>query len=157
MHMSEEEALAAVESAMVAIRRRQTRRALARGGGLPDGVDLAVFDVVDAVEAAEASGGRATVTDIAAALDVAQPRASKLVAATVDAGLIRREADQSDGRRAFLVRSVAGRELSDRVHAARRSRFADATAGWTATERATFALLLTRFVDGLTETVPDQH
>ncbi|MFD0584621.1 MarR family transcriptional regulator [Dactylosporangium darangshiense] len=112
-----DEVLAAIESAMVAIRRRQTRRALARGYSE---VDPALFDVVDAVEDGELRQRDVTVSDVAAALDVAQPRASKLVAAAVDAGLIRREADQRDGRRALLVRTVAGRELSERVHASRR-------------------------------------
>ncbi|GGM27371.1 MarR family winged helix-turn-helix transcriptional regulator [Dactylosporangium sucinum] len=148
--MQSRDALAAIEVAMVTIRRRQTRRALAR-----DGVDPALFDVVDAVEAREPA--EATVMTVAAALGVAQPRASKLVAAAVEAGLLRREADQADGRRSLLVRTVAGRELSDRVHESRRARFAAATAGWTPAERATFAQLLTRFVDGLTETAAERH
>ncbi|WP_432978797.1 MarR family winged helix-turn-helix transcriptional regulator [Dactylosporangium sp. CA-233914] len=153
MHFEDEhdKVLAAIESAMVAIRRRQTRRALARGSG----VDPALFDVVDAVEAGELAGQPVTVTEIAAALDVAQPRASKLVAAAVGGGLVRREADQSDGRRALLVRTAAGRELCERVHESRRGRFARATAGWSAQERAAFARLLTRFVDGLAETGPE--
>ncbi|MGI5236637.1 MarR family winged helix-turn-helix transcriptional regulator [Dactylosporangium sp. CA-139066] len=153
-HDDGDKVLASIESAMVAIRRRQTRRALARGFGE---VDRALFDVVDAVEDGELGHRDVTVTDIAAALDVAQPRASKLVAAAVEAGLIRREADQRDGRRAFLVRTVAGRELSDRVHASRRGRFARATADWTAAERATFAQLLGRFVDGLTDPGAERH
>ncbi|MFD4429251.1 MarR family transcriptional regulator, partial [Nocardia sp. NPDC058497] len=40
-----------------------------------------------------------TVSTVAAALAVDQPRASKLVAAAVTAGYLRRVADQSDGRR----------------------------------------------------------
>jgi DNA-binding MarR family transcriptional regulator len=151
-----EEALAAIEAAMVAIRRRQTRRALARSAQHAQSVDPAVFDVVDAVEDAEGSAP-ATVMSVAAALDVAQPRASKLVAAAVEAGLIRREADQADGRRAFLARTVAGRELSERVHVSRRARFAAATADWTVAERTAFSQLLTRFVDGLTETAAERH
>ncbi|MER7005857.1 MarR family winged helix-turn-helix transcriptional regulator [Dactylosporangium sp. NPDC000555] len=156
MHNEDEnaKALAAIEAGMVAIRRRQTRRALARGFAE---VDPALFDVVDAVEAGEQLRRPMTVTDVAAALDVAQPRASKLVAAAVEAGLIRREADQRDGRRALLARTVAGRELCERVHRSRRGRFARATEHWTAAERATFAQLLTRFVEGLTEPGPGRH
>ncbi|WP_433210107.1 MarR family transcriptional regulator [Dactylosporangium sp. CS-047395] len=101
--------------------------------------------------------GSVTVTDIAAALDVAQPRASKLVAAAVEAGLIRREADQRDGRKALLALTVSGRELCERVHEGRRQRFAEATRNWDPAERATFAQLLTRFVDGLTETAAERH
>ncbi|MDG6102004.1 winged helix-turn-helix transcriptional regulator [Dactylosporangium aurantiacum] len=147
------DALSAVETAMVAIRRSQTRRALARSGPT-GGVDPAVFDVVDAVEGL---GDRATVMAVAAALDVAQPRASKLVAAAVEAGWLRREADQADGRRSLLVRTAAGLALSERVHAARRARFAAATAGWPPADLDRFAQLLTRFVAGLTETAADRH
>lgn len=138
---------------MVAIRRSQTRRALARSGPT-GGVDPAVFDVVDAVEGL---GDQATVMAVAAALDVAQPRASKLVAAAVEAGWLRREADQGDGRRSLLVRTAQGVALSERVHAARRARFAAATAGWTAADLDLFAQLLTRFVAGLTETAGQRH
>ncbi len=133
---------------MVAIRRSQRRRALARRAGHP-AEGTAVFEVVDAVEAAEEAGVPATVSTIAAALDVAQPRASKLVAAAVDAGLLRREADQADGRRAFLVRTEAGRTASEQVHAFRRGAFAAAMAGWSERDRAEFARLLGQFVAGL--------
>ncbi|GAA3261378.1 MarR family winged helix-turn-helix transcriptional regulator [Dactylosporangium siamense] len=166
------DALGAVEAAMVAIRRSQTRRALARSGPT-GGVDPAVFDVVDAVEAASAAGdgasaagagasaagvgGGATVMSVAAALDVAQPRASKLVAAAVEAGWLRREADQGDGRRSLLVLTEDGLALAERVHAARRARFAAATGDWSPAELATFAQLLTRFVAGLTETAGSRH
>jgi DNA-binding MarR family transcriptional regulator len=169
MHYEDEDAkvLAVIEAGMVAVRRRQTRRALAREQEQqqhrPEQPhrelerDLALFDVVDVVEGGELDGRAVTVTDIAAALDVAQPRASKLVAAAVDAGLIRREADQRDGRRALLIRTVAGRELCDRVHRSRRRRFARATEDWTAAERAAFAQLLTRFVAGLTDSAAERY
>src|SRR3954463_15632371 len=87
----------AVEQAMIAIRRSQTRRALARQADLE--ADLATYDVLDAVEAAEQTDQQATVTTVATALAMDQPRASKLVAKTVAAGLVQRHADQSDGRR----------------------------------------------------------
>ena len=89
---------------------------------------------------------------MAAALGVDQPRASRLVGAVVTAGLLRREADQGDGRRAHLVLTPAGRSHLETVHEFRRARFAAAMADWTATERATFADLLTRFVGDLDNT-----
>jgi DNA-binding MarR family transcriptional regulator len=141
----EDRSVAAIEAAMVVVRRRQSRRALARAAGA-SGVDIAAQEVLDAVDAA---GGAAGVTGIAEALDVDQPRASKLVAAAVAAGLLRREADQADGRRSVLVLTAAGQERLDRMHAFRRARFAAATASWTPDERAAFADLLTRFVAGL--------
>src|SRR4051794_21572430 len=104
-YMSYDMHVQAIERAMVALRRRQVRRALATQAGQSH---TAVFDVLDAVEAAELEQQPATVSTVAEALHVDQPRASKLVAATVTAGLVRREADQADGRRSRLVRTGAG-------------------------------------------------
>ncbi|WP_432588953.1 MarR family winged helix-turn-helix transcriptional regulator [Streptomyces sp. HD1123-B1] len=141
-----------VERAMVAIRRSQSRRSLARlANGHSPVTDTggAAFDVLDAIEAAEQSGTPATVSGIAAALAVDQPRASKLVAGAVAAGLVRREADQADGRRALLVRTEAGRALTEEVRRFRRSVFAEAMEEWPEADQAAFARLLTRFVDAL--------
>jgi DNA-binding MarR family transcriptional regulator len=152
---------------MVAIRRGQNRRTLARmaaerrgaerqgggpgggGGTAADSASGAVADVLDVIEEAEEAGTQATVTSLAAALNIDQPRASKLVAAAVAAGLVRREADQADGRRALLVRTPAGRGTSAQAHAFRRQVFGEAMAGWPASDQAEFARLLTRFVESL--------
>ena len=154
--VQEDEHVKAVERAMVAIRRSQTRRALTRlAEGRDDTADDAgvvggsAVDVLDAIEAAEQAGTPATVSGVAAALNVDQPRASKLVAAAVEAGLVRREADQADGRRALLVRTEQGTTLSEELHRFRRSIFATAMSDWTDADRAAFARLLTRFVESL--------
>jgi DNA-binding MarR family transcriptional regulator len=150
--VQDDEPVKAVERAMVAIRRSQTRRALTR---LAEGRDDAgvvggsAVDVLDAIEAAEQAGTPATVSGVAAALAVAQPRASKLVAAAVQAGLVRREADQADGRRALLVRTERGNALAEELHRFRRSIFATVMSDWTDADRAAFARLLTRFVESL--------
>jgi len=142
---------------MVAIRRSQTRRAISRLAQRRDDtgesgvVGGSAVDVLDAIEAAEQTGSAATVSSIAAALNVEQPRASRLVAAAVEAGLVRREADQADGRRALLVRTERGNALSVEMHRFRRSVFATAMSDWTDAERAAFARLLTRFVDSLAD------
>ena len=136
--------LAEVEAAMVTIRRRQTRRIFARASGAPDD---SAQQVIDAIEAAGATP--IGVNGVAEALGVDQPRASKLVAAAVTAGLIRREADQQDGRRTNLVLTDAGVERLERVHAFRRRRFAAAMDDWPEADKETFAALLTRFVTGL--------
>lgn len=148
---------------MVAIRRSQNRRTLARlaaarQGGRPGGRGTAAgsaagasADVLDIIEEAEQTGGRATVTSVAAALGIDQPRASKLVAAAVAAGLVQRQADQADGRRALLVRTPAGRRKSAQAHAFRQQVFGQAMAGWPAADRAQFARLLNRFVESLAE------
>jgi DNA-binding MarR family transcriptional regulator len=137
--------VAAVAAAMVAVRRQQSRRVLARDAGA-SGVDIAVQEVLDALDAASGPIG---VGGVAEALAVDQPRASKLVAAAVGSGLVRREADQADGRRARLVLTAEGRERLAMVHAHREARFAAAMAGWDDADRAAFAGLLTRFVSGL--------
>nr|WP_218148036.1 MarR family transcriptional regulator [Lentzea xinjiangensis] len=131
--------LAAVEQALIAMRRSQSRRALA---------ELAVpaFDVLDVVETAERAGVQATVSSVASALHVDQPRASKLVASAVDSGLVSRVADKADGRRVLLVRTPRGRATSAELHRARQAACAAAMAEWSDEERAVFAELLGRFV-----------
>jgi DNA-binding MarR family transcriptional regulator len=150
--VQDDEHVKAVERAMVTIRRSQTRRALTRLAEGRDDTDVvggSAVDVLDAIEAAEQAGTPATVSGVAAALNVDQPRASKLVAAAVQAGLVRREADQADGRRALLVRTEQGNTLSEELHRFRRSIFATAMSDWTDADRAAFARLLTRFVESL--------
>lgn len=152
----DDEHVKAVERAMVAIRRSQTRRALTRlaerrdDADHADGVSSSAVDVLDAIEATEQAGTPATVSGVAATLNVDQPRASKLVAAAVEAGLVRREANQADGRRASLVRTERGNALFEELHRFRRSIFATAMSDWTDADRAAFARLLTRFVESLT-------
>ncbi|MFC0115677.1 MarR family winged helix-turn-helix transcriptional regulator [Kibdelosporangium aridum] len=131
----------AVERAMVAIRRRQTRRVLAQH--MP--IDPAVFGVLDAVD----ERGSVSVTELAPALGVDQPRASRLVARAVDEGLVVRQADQRDGRRALVALTSKGQRQVDAAHQARQRIFAEAMANWSAEERSTFARLLTSFVERL--------
>lgn len=79
-------------------------------------------------------------------LGIDQPRASKLAGQAIAAGLLRRVADQHDGRRSLLELTSAGRAYLDRVHRYRRGQFAAAMSGWTDHDRETFADLLTRFI-----------
>ncbi|MFF2555229.1 MarR family winged helix-turn-helix transcriptional regulator [Nocardia sp. NPDC058058] len=130
-----------VERAMVAIRRRQSRRALAPAGE-PAGQAFEVLDVVE-------STTDATVSMVAAALGADQPRTSRLVAAAVDSGFIERVADQQDGRRSKLALTEAGQEVVAAAHRRRAAMVAEAMDDWTAAERAQFATLITRFVERL--------
>jgi DNA-binding MarR family transcriptional regulator len=146
---AEDAAVVAIERAMVEIRRLQQRRTLGRlsrerAGGR---VDPTLTGLVDAVEAHDPC----SVTDVAAALSVDQPRASRLVARAVEAGLVARTADQADGRRVLLTLTRSGREHASSVHRFRRAMFAEAMAGWTPRQTETFARLLTRFVNSYTE------
>ncbi|WP_162795692.1 MarR family transcriptional regulator, partial [Nonomuraea lactucae] len=79
--MYNDKEIEAIERAMIAVRRRRSRRALARLHGAP-GPEFDVLDVLDA------AGEPVTVSAVADALSVDQPRASRLAAAAVAAGLV---------------------------------------------------------------------
>jgi DNA-binding MarR family transcriptional regulator len=140
---------AAIERAVVTLRRAQRRRNLARlaerrGERTGEGARLAdgVFELLDAVEEGEAL----TVTQAAAALGVDQPRASRLAAQALEAGLLRREADQRDGRRSLLTPTEDGRAALARIRGFRGRMVAEAMTDWPAEDRAALARLLPRFV-----------
>lgn len=142
---------AAVEEAMVAIRRRQSRRALARRAGRDQGraVSVTVTELLDLIESQAASGQTTTVTGLARLLDVDQPRASKIAGEATKAGLIYRASDQHDGRLSHLLLTSEGEVYLEQVHQHRRDEFAQAMNGWSAAERDTFAGLLTKFITAL--------
>lgn len=132
-----------IEQSMIALRRSQRRRTLARlSGALPD----TAVEVIDVIEAAELAGQPATVSAVADALDIDQPRASKLVAAAVEAGLVERRADQADGRRSFLAMTPAGMEATEQIHRFRRRLIGSALSSWDKGDVADFARLLNRFI-----------
>lgn len=151
-----------VELALTGLRRAQKRRALARlseqrgertgpYAALPD----AVFELLDVIEAARTAP---TITEAAAELAVDQPRASRLAAQALDAGLLRREADQSDGRRSLLVLTHEGARVLEAIRSFRRRVVAEATAGWTTRDRDMLARLLTRFAQDYAQvTTTEQH
>ena len=92
-----------------------------------------------------ANHGPSSVSDLAAAIGVDQPRASRLVQAAVDAGHVRREVDPADARRSILVITEAGRATLSVLVDHRRGAIERALADFTPAERAEFARLLTRF------------
>ncbi|WP_253785458.1 MarR family winged helix-turn-helix transcriptional regulator [Nocardia amikacinitolerans] len=140
--MEERDASAeAVAAAMVRIRRRQTRGALAGESRVPP----AVFRVLDAVSTLEDP----TVGALAPALGVDQPRASRLVAQAVSEGWLERVADQRDGRRAVLRPTALGDRMLTEAHRRRAMATAAAMADWSERERAEFARLLGLFVDAM--------
>ncbi|RSM59451.1 MarR family transcriptional regulator [Actinoplanes sp. ATCC 53533] len=137
------EPLAAIERAMITIRRSQSRRALSR---LTPPGDQTVFGVLDALEEI---GRPATVGEVGAATGVDQPRASRLVGRAVDQGLVVRQADQSDGRRTLLALTGEGQAHLAAAHHSRQQVFARAMANWPAEDTAAFARLLTSFTTSL--------
>lgn len=132
-----------IEQSLIALRRSQRRRTLARLSGAPP--DPAV-EVIDVIEAADLAGKPATVSTVADALDIDQPRASKLVAAAVQAGLVERRADQADGRRSFLARTPAGVAVTEQVHGFRRRLISSALSSWDQGDVSDLARLLDRFI-----------
>jgi DNA-binding MarR family transcriptional regulator len=106
------------------------------------------FEVLDTIEAAVEGGGVMTVNGVVEALGVDQPRASRLVAGVVDAGLVRRGADPGDGRRSVLTLTARGRRVLAEGHRTRRAAVEAALAGWPAEDRKTFARLLGAYVAG---------
>lgn len=89
-----------------------------------------------------------SVTELAAAIGVDQPRASRLVQAAAEEGLVVREADPDDARRTRIRLTDDGRAAVRSATSNRRRSIETALAGFTDEERAQFAALLARFADG---------
>ncbi|OQD56805.1 MarR family transcriptional regulator [Streptomyces phaeoluteigriseus] len=91
------------------------------------------------------SPGEMTVGALAAEMGVAQPVASRTVAACIADGLLRRAASQSDGRRTVLELTEHGEAERNRFAAEQREAFLEITIAWSPEERTQFARLLTRY------------
>lgn len=118
----------------------------ARGGPLGGAARLRLLD---ALRLAGASATRMGISEIAEAIGVDQPRASRLVNDAMERGLVTRRADDRDARRSIVELTDAGRAALETTRETRRTAVAEAVAAFTPQETATFANLLTRFVAGL--------
>lgn len=107
---------------------------------------IARVRMLEALEAADAEGSSLSVSGVAAAIGVDQPRASRLVQEGVERGLVRRVPDPSDARRALIQLTASGREHLTELRTHRRSAVETALAGFTPEEARTFAELFDRFV-----------
>ena len=144
--------VAAVERAMVRIRRSMARRTFGRVlherlGEQPDWTHLGVVEAV--AEGPPGDDEPVTVGLVGQRLTLDPSRASRVVAGAVDAGLVARVAAPSDARRIGLALTDAGRALERTVRGHRAAWLGAAMEGWTAADRARFAELFTRFVDAL--------
>ncbi len=99
------------------------------------------------LEALSAASHPLSVSEIAEAIGVDQPRASRLVADAAMRGLVERNPDPADARRIRVAITSAGRALLDSMRDSRRSAVQAALADFTPAERETFAAQLARFVD----------
>lgn len=79
---------------------------------------------------------------------------SRHVALLVDQGLVRREADETDGRASRLVVTDAGHAALDELRRDRESQLEQATASWSAQDLATLTSLFDRLLDDLTTALP---
>ena len=79
---------------------------------------------------------------------------SRHVATLVEQGLIRRVADDTDGRASRLVVTEAGCAALDALRTEREAHLARVTAGWSDEDLATFTTLLGRLIDDLAESLP---
>jgi DNA-binding MarR family transcriptional regulator len=152
--MTPEEELAAVEAALIRVRRRQAKRALGRASneGLAEPVNLDHFAALDAVEEGLEAGrgaGEVTIGDVAERLGIDPSRASRVVAGAIAAGYLRRVASQADGRRTCLAITDAGSAMLDHAHRSRRALIDGLLADWTPDDRADFARLFARFAAAL--------
>lgn len=93
-------------------------------------------------------GDGASVSELAEAIHVDQPRASRVVADCVERGLVSRSTDATDARRSVIALTDAGRAVLDERRRERRATVEQALQGFSAAERAQFAELLARFVNG---------
>jgi DNA-binding MarR family transcriptional regulator len=107
---------------------------------------VARFRLLSALDQAERP---LSVTELAAAIGVDQPRASRLVQAAAEEGLVVREADPDDARRTRIRLTDEGRVAVRSVTSNRRRTIESALDGFSDGERRQFAALLARFVDGL--------
>lgn len=143
-----------IERALMTMRRDQQARRLQRGMGPRHGHHgrslqghdrslggAARFRMLDALES-----GQRTISDLAVAIGVDQPRASRLVAEAAERGFVRRGVDPADARRAVVELTAAGRAFLASAHRTRRGAVESALEGFTPGESAQFADLLSRFV-----------
>ncbi len=114
-----------------------------RDGG-PLGRMAAQFRLLDVLLAASMPP---SVSELAAAMGVDQPRASRLVQAAVEAGHVRREADAADARRTQVVLTDEGRALVVRARGERIAAVEHALAGFTPAEREQLATLLAKLAE----------
>ena len=85
------------------------------------------------------------ISEIAEAVGVDQPRASRLVADGASRGFVTRSIDPMDARKSVVTITDAGRQMLDTVRAGRTTAVTDALAGFSADETAQLAELLSRF------------
>lgn len=146
------EAALDIDAILQGWRRRFLRRELGLRAladlGLP--LDLAELDVLMAVRAParefdSAEGEETMVSSVAARLAIDPSRASRLTAALIRRGYLRRAVSQQDARRAVLELTDMGARAVEAAHSYRLLVLGSFLRDWTAEEIATFLPMLDRF------------
>lgn len=108
----------------------------------PRGAGPARMRMLGALMAAD---GALSVSELAAAVGVDQPRASRLVQQGVELGLVERQTDPDDARRTRIALTDRGSAMARGIRTQRREAIRDALAVLTAEEQAEFARLFAKF------------
>jgi len=149
-HSKRGAAIQRIDRAMVRIRRSQTKRTIGRlmERELVERFSVAQSVVADALDDLSAiDGEKPSVGMLAEYLGVDPSRASRLVADAIREGYVKRVASQSDGRRAGLELTGAGRKLLGTASRFRKRIFSKVMAGWSDHDCDEFARLLTKFTE----------
>ncbi len=99
------------------------------------------------LEALAAASVPLSVSELADAVGVDQPRASRLVQQGVERGFVRREADPEDARRTRIALTDAGIRVASGVRGERRQALSTALEAFTEAERRELARLLGKLAD----------
>ena len=99
------------------------------------------------LEALAAASTPLSVGEIAEAVGVDQPRASRLVQQGVELGLVRREVDPDDARRTRVALTEQGSAIARSFRGERRDAVGTALEGFTDLERDELARLLTKLAE----------
>ena len=81
---------------------------------------------------------------------------SRHVTQLVERGLVRRVADESDGRASRLVLTEAGNAELEHMRSDREARLRQVIADWSDEDVATFTALFERLLDGIAATLPSE-
>src|SRR5262249_20020806 len=145
-----QQAFSMVDRGMERIRRSQSRRTIGRlmQQRLDRDLNLAAVSVADALqELADAGEQRPTIGQMAQRLGIEPSRASRMTAAAIRAGLVRRIASQSDGRRSHIELTRDGLKALETIQRFRMKFFDQLMSHWSDRECAEFGRLLIRFTD----------
>lgn len=133
---------------MLRVRRGMSRRTLGQllTSQIRPTISLAMLGVIDTIEqGADEDTGVVMVGTVATRMAIDPSRASRLVSEAISQGYLRRVACQEDGRRTALELTPAAEKITEQAHQIRREYYQRLMSGWSGSERAQFAKLLSRF------------